>query len=234
VGRNFTENDNAAAPGVVLINQALAKQFWPNEDPVGQHIIIGQGMGPELEEPAWEIIGVVSDTHNTGLGRPPDPMMIVPVAQVTDGYTAAYSDVQPLILGGAYPRRAYQAVAAVTEQLRLASNGKEVIYHGPGWTSHALLSDEVRTCPVCYAMFITAGSPKDQDRPHLALAECFEVTSRIGCLLRCPMIANVVSEQRTTEYLDGNANLPGHFFKGWWSKLMTRVSFHAPSLFCQS
>ncbi len=37
-GRDFTENDNADAPDVALINEALARQFWPNEDPIGQHI----------------------------------------------------------------------------------------------------------------------------------------------------------------------------------------------------
>ncbi len=42
-GRDFTENDKADAPGVVLINEAMAKQMWPNEDPVGQHIIIRAG-----------------------------------------------------------------------------------------------------------------------------------------------------------------------------------------------
>ena len=41
------KNDKAGAPGVVLINQALAKQFWPNEDPVGQHIMCGQGYRTE-------------------------------------------------------------------------------------------------------------------------------------------------------------------------------------------
>ena len=123
-GRDFTENDTAHSPGVALINQALAKQLWPNQDPVGQQVIIGKDMGPELEgEPTREIIGVVGDTHNTGLGRPPDPMMIVPVTQVPDGYTAAYSDVQPLfwiVRTHGDPRL---LIATVTEQLRLASKG---------------------------------------------------------------------------------------------------------------
>jgi predicted permease len=135
-GRDFTENDTAAAPGVALINEALAKQLWPsqdplghNEDPVGQHIIVGKEMGPTLVgEPVREIIGIVADTHNTGLGRPPDPMMMVPVAQVTDGYTAAYSDIQPLLWVVRTRGDPHQAVAAVTEQLRLASGGFPVAH----------------------------------------------------------------------------------------------------------
>src|ERR1700682_3609040 len=123
-GRDFSENGTAAAPGVALINQALAKQFWPNEDPVGQHVIIGKDLGPQFEAAsAREIIGVVSDTHNTGLGRLPDPMMIVPVAQVTDGYAAAYSDVQPLIWVLRTRGDAHRAVGAVTGPLPLARPG---------------------------------------------------------------------------------------------------------------
>ena len=128
-GRDFTENDTAAAPGVVLINEALAKQLWPNEDPLGQHIIVGKEMGPTLAgEPVREIIGIVADTHNTGLGRPPDPMMMVPVAQVTDGYTAAYSDIQPLLWVVRTRGDPHQAIAAVAEQLRLASGGFPVAH----------------------------------------------------------------------------------------------------------
>ena len=48
-GRDFTENDTAAAPGVALINQSLAKELWPNEDPLGQHVIVGKDMGPTME-----------------------------------------------------------------------------------------------------------------------------------------------------------------------------------------
>lgn len=127
-GRDFTENDTATKPGVVLINQAMAKQFWPDQDPLGQHIIIGGGMGPDLVEPARTIIGVVEDTHNSGLGHAPDAMMIVPIAQVTDGYTAAYSDVQPLFWLVRTQTDPHQAITAVTEQLRLASHGFPVAH----------------------------------------------------------------------------------------------------------
>jgi putative ABC transport system permease protein len=123
-GRDFTENDKAGTPGVALINEALARQLWPNEDPVGQRIMCGQGIGPELEgEPERQIIGIVADSHNSGLGKPPDPMMMVPIAQVADGYAAAYSNIQPLfwlVRTHGDPRL---FVAAVTEQLRVASKG---------------------------------------------------------------------------------------------------------------
>jgi predicted permease len=122
-GRDFTESDVAGAPGVVLINRAMAKQFWPNENPVGQQIIIGKGVGPEFEEPARQIVGVVGDIHDDGLNRDPRPIMIIPQAQVPDGITALNARIGPvvwLVRTHGDPR---QAVAAITEQLRQASGG---------------------------------------------------------------------------------------------------------------
>jgi putative ABC transport system permease protein len=128
-GRDITENDTAAAPGVALINQALANKYWPHEDPVGQHVLIGKALGPEFDtETVREIVGIVGDTHNTGLGQVPDPVIIVPLAQVPDPYTAIYNDAQPLIWVVRAHDDPYQVVAAVTEQLRLASDGFPVAH----------------------------------------------------------------------------------------------------------
>jgi predicted permease len=130
-GRDFTESDSTGAPGVVLINQSMAKQFWPKEDPVGQQMVIGKGVGPEFDEPARQIIGVVADIHDGGLNRDPRPMMIVPEAQVTDGMTALNARIGPvgwIVRTHGDPR---QAIAAVTEQLRQASGGFPVAHVRP-------------------------------------------------------------------------------------------------------
>ncbi len=128
-GRDFTENDKEGAPGVALINEALAGQLWPNEDPVGQHILCGQGIGPELEgEPEREIIGIVSDSHNGGLNQPAGSMMMVPIAQVPNGYAAAYSDIQPLFWIVRTRGDPHQSITAVTDQLRIASRGFPVAH----------------------------------------------------------------------------------------------------------
>lgn len=128
-GRDFTEDDKAGAPGVALINESLARQLWPNEDPVGQHVMCGQGIGPELEgEPERRIIGIVADSHNSGLGQPADPMMMVPIAQVPDGYAAAYSNIQPLFWLVRTHGDPHLSIPAVTEQLRIASGGFPVAH----------------------------------------------------------------------------------------------------------
>ena len=63
-GRAFTERDNGAAPPVVLINEALAKRYWKNDNPLGHRLIIGGGMGPDFAQPPREIIGVVGDARD--------------------------------------------------------------------------------------------------------------------------------------------------------------------------
>jgi len=122
-GRDFNESDSTGAPGVVLINQAMAKQYWPKENPVGQQIVIGKGVGPDFDEPARQIIGVVGDIHDGGLNRDPRPMMIVPQAQVTDGMTALNARIGPVGWVVRTHGDPHQAVAVVTEQLRQASSG---------------------------------------------------------------------------------------------------------------
>jgi putative ABC transport system permease protein len=122
-GRDFTDQDTASSTPVALINEALAKQFWPKQNPVGQQIVIGHGVGPEFEEPARVIIGVVGDTHEGGLGREPGRMLIVPQSQVTDGMTALNARILPMRWAVRTRGDPRQAIAAVTEQLRVASGG---------------------------------------------------------------------------------------------------------------
>jgi len=122
-GRDFTINDTAAAPGVVLINESMKKKFWPKEDPVGQQIIIGKGVGPQFEEPARQIIGVVGDIRDGGLNRDPQPLMIIPQAQITDGMTALNASIGPVVWLVRTHTDPHQFISSVTEQLRQASGG---------------------------------------------------------------------------------------------------------------
>jgi predicted permease len=66
-GRDFTETDTLHAPGVVLINETFARRFFPDEDPIGQHIRMGTGQPPLTATdhhgiPEWsQIVGIVRD-----------------------------------------------------------------------------------------------------------------------------------------------------------------------------
>jgi putative ABC transport system permease protein len=122
-GRDFTDRDVAGAPGVVLINESMAKKYWHKEDPLGQQIIIGKGVGPQFDEPARQIVGIVGDIHNGGLNRDPFPQMTVPQAQVTDGMTALNARIGPVVWLVRTHTEPHQFISAVSEQLRQASGG---------------------------------------------------------------------------------------------------------------
>jgi predicted permease len=122
-GRDFNEADTVASPQVALINEALAKRYFAGRDPVGQQIQISKGGGAGLNESSPTIVGVVADSHNDGLGEPAGPMVMVPQTQLTDAYTASYTNVQPLywvVRTHGDPR---QMIPAITEQLRMGSGG---------------------------------------------------------------------------------------------------------------
>jgi predicted permease len=127
-GRAFKESDSTGAPGVVLINDAMAKKYWPKEDPIGQQIVIGKGVGPEFDEPARLIVGIVGDIHDGGLNRDPRPVMIVPQAQVTDGMTALNARIGPVGWVIRTHGDPHQDLALIIEQLRQASGGFPVAH----------------------------------------------------------------------------------------------------------
>jgi predicted permease len=59
-GRDFTAADTSDSPWVVLVNETLAKQQWPDRDPIGQKLTLT--FSPNDEEPAREVVGLVADT----------------------------------------------------------------------------------------------------------------------------------------------------------------------------
>jgi predicted permease len=84
-GRLFTERDDMSAPGAVIINDAMARQFWPQSDPLADRLAIGRGIMREFAaEPERQIVGIVGDTRDGGLNANPQPMMFVPQSQVPD------------------------------------------------------------------------------------------------------------------------------------------------------
>lgn len=130
-GRDFTDRDDGSAPGVVIINEAMARQYWPKQNPVGQQLLIGKGVGPQFVEGPRQIVGVMADARDGGLNRDPGPLMMVPSAQVTDGMTALNASIGPMtwVVRTHGDPRPY--IAAITEQLRLASGGFPVAHVRP-------------------------------------------------------------------------------------------------------
>ncbi len=105
-GRTLTDADNENAPPVGMINAMVARQFFPNEDPVGRRFMFGHPSAKNA--PKWcTIVGVVGDTKMYGLANPARLEVYVPFRQ------DANSDMTLVVKSGADP-------AALTSAIREA------------------------------------------------------------------------------------------------------------------
>jgi putative ABC transport system permease protein len=87
-GRLFAESDGENAPRVIIISEATARKYWPNESPLGKRLGFGR-------EPEWrEIIGVVSDVRHFGLSLEARPTMYFSSHQVSRAFTNIVLRVQ--------------------------------------------------------------------------------------------------------------------------------------------
>jgi predicted permease len=78
-GRDITEKDTATSPWVAVINQTMAKRYWPGEEPIGKRFTIDVVDGGHPRE----VVGVVADLRQN-LQREPTPQAYVPYAQVPE------------------------------------------------------------------------------------------------------------------------------------------------------
>jgi predicted permease len=96
-GRAFTDRDTSTSPPVVVINEAMARQFWPTGDPLNDRLIIGRGIMREFaSEPERQIVGIVHDVRDSGLENDPQPHMYVPQAQLPDAVNALNERITPI------------------------------------------------------------------------------------------------------------------------------------------
>jgi predicted permease len=116
-GRTFTERDTAASAGVVVINEAMARQVWPDGDPLRDRLVIGRGVMREFAgEPERQVIGIVADVRDGGLNNDPQPLMYVPQAQVPDPVTGLNMSIRPMT----FVVRTQAAPAALADRVRQA------------------------------------------------------------------------------------------------------------------
>ena len=96
-GRTFTERDTSASTPVVVINEAMAKQFWPKGDPLTDRLVIGKGIMREFAgERERQIVGIVGDIKSNGLDSQASPQMFVAQAQVPDAANALNVGLTPI------------------------------------------------------------------------------------------------------------------------------------------
>ena len=75
-GREFTERDDGRAPRVLMVNETLARRYWPGQNAVGKHIVVGRMPGPS------EVVGVLGDVRNLGVSSDVQPEMYMPWKQL--------------------------------------------------------------------------------------------------------------------------------------------------------
>lgn len=81
-GRDFTVRDDPKSTPVVIINRTLAQRFFPNQNPIGQHVRPGVGNGYGTGEPPMrEIVGVVADVKQSDIASDTAPEIYAPLAQ---------------------------------------------------------------------------------------------------------------------------------------------------------
>jgi len=113
---------------VVIINEAMARQFWPQGDPLNDRLVIGPGMGPAFAEPPRQVIGVVGNTRDGGLNQDPGPTMYIPVAQMPDKVTELNSRIAPLWWIVRTHMEPHTLTAAVSNAIREATGGLPVAH----------------------------------------------------------------------------------------------------------
>ena len=102
-GRTFSAADRAGSPLVGVVNDTMARRYWPGGSPLGQKLVVGGTTA------SVEVIGIVADVRHWGLDLPVNPELYLPLAQQpTGGLTFVLStDLEPSAL-----------TASVREQLR--------------------------------------------------------------------------------------------------------------------
>ena len=124
-GRAFNDDDRASTLPVVIINEALARQYWPDGEPLGDRLLVGGGgvnMQAYADEPLREIVGIVGNVRSNSLAEEPGPAFYVPQAQLPDAFN------ELLLSGGSMTwivrtqRDSASVVAAVQQEVQRATS----------------------------------------------------------------------------------------------------------------
>jgi len=107
-GRGFDERDDAGQPRVMIVNQALARGYFGNGDPIGQFVFIGADVVP------WQIIGVAEDVRQFALDRAAEPQFFADFRQWS-------------ISGVLFPVGAYYVVRSASDIGSLVSSIRPVV-----------------------------------------------------------------------------------------------------------
>ena len=108
-GRLFTDHDRAGSPSVVLITEAAARQYFPNEEPLGKKITLGWGRGPGTLRAGGEVVGIIGDVKDEGLNEADPPQIYLPYSQwpIHGMSVVLKTSVPPALVADAVRREVY-------------------------------------------------------------------------------------------------------------------------------
>jgi putative ABC transport system permease protein len=90
-GRPFLNEDTSGSTPVAILNESMARRWWPNSSPIGQFIQVDKEIAPELLDIPRQVVGVVGDIRESDLSAPARPTIFVPMAQTPDNISAFFN-----------------------------------------------------------------------------------------------------------------------------------------------
>jgi putative ABC transport system permease protein len=86
-GRAFTEADDSRGGGAVIVNEVFVRQYFPQSNPLGQHVSRFANLTPDAPK-EYEIVGIVNDVRGAALDQEPEPEIFAPYLQVPQSFGA--------------------------------------------------------------------------------------------------------------------------------------------------
>ncbi len=116
-GRNFSSSDTKTAPAVAIVNQTLARRFFPNLNPLGKTFrIIGSSGQPG---PPIEVVGLVKDSKYESVREDTHPIAFFPVTQARNFFQSESFEIRTAVRPSALVSAVQAAVAGVNKQIPL-------------------------------------------------------------------------------------------------------------------
>lgn len=115
-GRDFTPHDTRESTLVAIVNETVARDLWPGENPIGKRFACCETGPKGRMDPVWhEVVGVVADVHSWGLDREAPPEFYIPMAQMPPSAWDWIGRTMDLVVrtkGGVAPLRDLQSTVA--------------------------------------------------------------------------------------------------------------------------
>ena len=122
-GRAFRDSDSETTPLVAIVNQTMAKRYWPNQDPIGKRFRMGS-----MESPLVEIVGVAHDSKNLFVVEGSLPYFYVPFTQVFSSMRVLH--IRSLVDPQTLTARVQQEVSALDPVMLVSLQTMEAAVNG--------------------------------------------------------------------------------------------------------